>query len=1069
VIRLIRFTLAILIAVSAFSQTPAGRYAVFLADQPLAARYTSRAEMQSAQANSYRQQIEAAQRTVRNELATKNIQVTGSVSTLLNAVFVMAPAGRISELAAIPGVTGVVPLHRRQLLLNRATTLMNGPQAWNISGGFANAGKGMKIGILDTGIDQTHPALQDSSLQTPSGYPICSGSDCAFTSNKVIVARSYIKQLAAGSDPKNPAADSRPDDYSPRDHVGHGTATATSAAGNTATGAVTINGMAPKAYLGNYRVLGSPTVNDGTTDDILVLALQDALNDGMDVVSLSVGGTALTGPLDTGAACGQPVGVPCDVAASAFEAAAQKGLIIVAAAGNSGEDGFNYPTFNSINSPGDAPSVIAAGATTNSHFFVSTVSVAGNSSLSAIQAVPGDSGAPDTALSAPLVDVTQLGNDGLACAGLPAGSLTGKVALIERGTCNFSVKMADAVNAGAVGIVFYMSDSTAPFGPGGLGSFNQLAVMVANSDGLSLKRLVDSQSSTPVTINPLLEKSTSAFNAVAGFSSAGPAIGSYGIKPDLLATGTQMYMGAQSFDPLGGLYSPSGYTVASGTSFSTPLIAGAAALVKQNHPGYSAAQVRSVLINSAAQDVVTDDSGSAVGILQTGPGRLVADLAIQANISFDPPSISFGSIVAGAIPPPRQLQITNNGTSAAALTLSIPQTGQTGTTTVSLDKTTLNLAPGASGTVTLTLPGSVPSPGLYSGAIAVAGGTVPMRVPYMYLVGSGVPANLTPLTGDGDDGTVGQVIPDGQISFKLTDSNGVPVTGAPVVFTPRNGVTLSQASATTDNYGIAQATATVGPRAGNYSILAAAGGITWQFTGSARQAPAITPAGVVDAAAYSTQITPGSYITIFGSGLSDVTDQESTTRLPLALDFVQVSFDVPSAGISVPGRIVYVSPGQVVLQVPWELQGQTSAQVKVTIDFSYGNVVTMPIAGYAPAFFQVAGVVAATDPGGKVITNANPAVRGQTISLYANGLGPVNNQPPSGEPAPSSPLATTTTTPAVTIGGQSAPVVFSGLTPGLPGLYQINATVPASLTVGNQPIQVQIGNQTSKASVLPVQ
>src|SRR5947199_209016 len=80
------------------------------------------------------------------------------------------------------------------------------------------------------GIDQTHPALQDSTLSMPAGVPTCTDGHpedrTNFTNSKVIVARSYIRQIAAGSSATNPAADSRPDDFSPRDHEGHGTAIA---------------------------------------------------------------------------------------------------------------------------------------------------------------------------------------------------------------------------------------------------------------------------------------------------------------------------------------------------------------------------------------------------------------------------------------------------------------------------------------------------------------------------------------------------------------------------------------------------------------------------------------------------------------------------------------------------------------------------------------------------------------------------------------------------------------------------------------------------------------------------
>ena len=147
-----------------------------------------------------------------------------------------------------------------------------------------------------------------------------------------------------------------------------------------------------------------------------------------------------------------------------------------------------------------------------------------------------------------------------------------------------------------------------------------------------------------------------------------------------------------------------------------------------------------------------------------------------------------------------------------------------------------------------------------------------------------------------------------------------------------------------------------------------------------------------------------------------------------------------------------------------------SAQVKVTIDFSNGNVVSAPLADYAPAFFEISpGVAAALDAGFDLITGANPAVHGNKIFLYANGLGPVTNQPASGDPAPLSPLAETTTIPMVTIGGRNATVSSSALAPGVAGLYEIEVTVPAELTAGTYQVSVTIGTKTSKSSSLPVQ
>src|ERR1700719_2338327 len=243
--------------------------------------------------------FETHRQALRAQRARRNICITRSTKIQLNAVYVTAPKKRLDELKALPGVKGVVALRWRRLNLNRATQLVNAPAAWTALGGVQNAGAGIKIAIIDTGIDQTHPAFQDSSIAMPAGYPICSGSDCAFTSNKVIVARSYVRLVAAGSDPQNPAADSRPDDYSPRDRIGHGTAVASCAAGmpSLSPAGLTLTGVAPKAYLGNYKIFGSPEVNESTPDDPIIMALEDALNDHMDIASLSLGSPATSRPL----------------------------------------------------------------------------------------------------------------------------------------------------------------------------------------------------------------------------------------------------------------------------------------------------------------------------------------------------------------------------------------------------------------------------------------------------------------------------------------------------------------------------------------------------------------------------------------------------------------------------------------------------------------------------------------------------------------------------------------------------------------------------------------------------
>ena len=761
-----------------------GRYAVILTDPSVAKHAAALGGTRGAAAANYRGQVVASQATLRQQLEKRNLRVTGAAQTLLNAVFVAASNDEAAQLRALPGVKAVAPLHRYRMLLDQAVQLTNVPAAWSQLGGTANAGAGVKIAILDNGIDQTHPAFQDASLQRPAGYPICDVQQnwkCAdFTNNKVIVARSYVPTLAAGTQP-NPAADSRPDDPSPRDRMGHGTALAMIAAGMTNAGPLaTITGVAPKAFLGNYKVFGTPGVNDFTYGDIIIQALEDALSDGMDIAVLSLGGPALSGPLDEATACVDATGSDfCDPEAAAVEAAVQSGMSVVVAAGNDGGSGLNTPTLNSISSPATAPSAIAAGASTNSHTLVLTVQVQGANvpqNLQSIAAEYGDGPERMAPLTAPLRDVSTLDGTGYACSPLPAGSLDGTIALIVRSVCSFAAKVLNAQEAGAVGVILIQqSGEGAAISPGGLYGTLTPTVMIGDTVGQSLRSYLASNPGSTATINPALP-SVSAYNEVAWFSSHGPSI-DLRLKPELVAVGTDMYMAAQRFDPNGVMYDPSGYTVAGGTSFSTPMIAGALALVKQAHPEFTTWQLKSAVVNTATQDV-TENGGSA-SVVSAGNGKLSVGDALQAAVTVNPATISFGALTSGITPTPQKLTLHYSGTSAATLTLAaVAVNGNP----PSLDKTILTVAPGqADPTVTLTLPSSVPSTGIYEGRIVIQGAGATVRVPYLYVVGDGNPNDLLAL-GDGFDGTVGQMIPTGGFALKLIDSSGVPVAGWPVSF-----------------------------------------------------------------------------------------------------------------------------------------------------------------------------------------------------------------------------------------------------------------------------------------------
>ena len=344
------------------------------------------------------------------------------------------------------------------------------------------------------------------------------------------------------------------------------------------------------------------------------------------------------------------------------------------------------------------------------------------------------------------------------------------------------------------------------------------------------------------------------------------------------------------------------------------------------------------------------------------------------------------------------------------------------------------------------------------------------------MVGDGVAANIAPVVGDGFEGAINET--DWLMGFKVVDRYGVPVSNSPVRFRVVQGSgKISQADATTDVLGIAAANVTLGPEIGAQQFSGEVTGtdLVVDFFGRARQAPAIATNGVVNAASFQVGpgVAPGSYATIMGSDLSDSLKVFGTSYLPVSLAGVSVSFDAPGSGLSVPGHLHFVNDNQVNVQVPWEFQGLNSVKMKVSVGSVQSAVYTVPLSDYSPGIFEfddVSGrrLAAAVNTQGQVVTVANPVARGGAISLYANGLGPVDNQPASGEPTPADRYATTSKPVGVTIGGKRANVIFSGLSPYYVGLYQVNLEIPADLTAGVQPVVVNVNGIDSKVSNIPV-
>lgn len=1066
-------------AIPAFAGERLTRYAIVLADPSIAEVIRSRQALQSPAASSHRRRLQAAHQNLRAALDQRKVRVNGSVQTLANAIFVETAPENVAALRAMPGVKYVQEMMRIQRKMDKALPLVNAPAAWTAVGGVNSAGAGMRIAIIDSGIDQAHPSFKDASLSTPAGFPICNGDDCKYATNKIIAVRSYVNKLVfAYTD------DTRPDDVTPRDRVGHGTAAAMVAAGVplTSNGA-TISGVAPKAFLGNYKIYGTPGVNDYTYDDIVIQALNDAFNDGFDVAMLASARPASWSAADAGTVCGKNAGVPCDVLTDAVATATLRGMTVVVSAGNDGTAGGKSPTLNTINTPASAPTAIAVGSTTNSHSFFASVSAASSAPDNArnLAALLGRDG-PRLArpLTAPMRDVTALQDDGRACAALPAGSLSGAIALILRGSCTYETKVNIAQNAGALAVVVYNADGDdsviPPF------SVQQTAIAMAfigNASGRNLKAYLASTPGAAITIDPKLLTFDNAADEIAYFSSEGPNIGDSAIKPDLVAVGTELWVATQSLDPNGDMYDASGFTSTQGTSFAASMVAGAAALVRQNRNTLTPAQIKSALVNTASGTITDYDYNNqpiAARAVGAGGGKLNVAEALKANVMFDPPTVSFGSL--SKLPVSKTVTVFNSSAAAVNLSFGITQRDTDAAARVTATPATLAVAAGRSATFQLQLAGTNPAPGMYEGVVTVQGAANAMHIPYMYVVSDFISYNAFSIMGDGFTGVPGGKPNQPYLLMKIIDAYGAPVSDVPVVFKSISGGAIDSATATTDELGVAQAIGILGPKTGEQVFTGQGDGILVEFHGKVIAPPTIRDNGVVNAASgqVGSGLAPGSYISIFGSGLSDVLRVETTASLPLSLASVNVGFDVPGKTESYAGRIHFVSPGQVNVQVPWELQGKTSASMKVSIgDFSSSNY-TVQLNDYSPAFFeyveQASGksLIAALDENFKLLTSTNGAKRGRPIQIYANGLGPVDATQATGEPAPAAePLARTRTLPVVSVGGIPAQVLFSGLAPSFVGLYQLNVVVPDNAPSGIQTLAVSVNGVVAKASSVMVQ
>ncbi len=662
----------------------------------------------SAQALTYRQQISRNQELMKKKiLEFSGAEVLGSTDTLMNTVIARVPAAQYWAVRRLAGVKKVYFSRPKRMLLDQAALIHNAQNLWTAAGGQGNAGHGIKIGIIDSGIEITNPMFSGTGFTAPSGFPKSdTPADLSLTNSKIIVARSYVSLLYYWQ--RNQTA---------VDEIGHGTFVAGCAAGNAVSAPLaSISGMAPGAYLGNYKILGTPGVNDGTTSAAEIAAINDAVADGMDIINLSIGALDYLPPEE-------------DAEYQAINKAVQAGVVVTIAAGNDGS------MTHTVSNPGAIPNAITVGSVTSSREFLAALHTT-NPDQSTIGYLPSEDGIQvqrDDMPSTKIIDVASLDGDGLGCSAFPSASLNGAIALVERGTCTFATKVSNAAGAGATAVVVYNNVPIGMVRMIGLSSAMIPAVMISMNDGVILKQYVDahpSEAQVSIGNSNTFQSVATPARVVSYYSSVGPST-DFGVKPDMVAVGENVYSATQKTLTSGFMYDASGFTVSQGTSFSAPMVAGAAAALKQHFPSLGALAIKSLLTTTAGRNL-TANGTDPPNVLQAGSGLLNMTSAINANAVFSPTSLNFGvHSYDGTLSLSATLTIENISSTSNQFTFGVEPIVAGPTITFSKSRT-VAVPAGSSATMDVLLQITAPATGGFQGFITVTSLSTSFayRIPY---------------------------------------------------------------------------------------------------------------------------------------------------------------------------------------------------------------------------------------------------------------------------------------------------------------------------------------------------
>jgi subtilisin family serine protease len=566
--------------------------------------------------------------------------------TTYGGVAVSLPSNRVAELLKLPGVIAVQRDTLAKPLTDSSPAFIGAPTIYNQLGQTADdAGKGVIVGVLDTGAWPEHPSYVDHG-NLPAPPPKADGTPrtCNFGDNPLTPANDpFVCQhkLISGQQFLATYNAVLGDEFypnSPRDSDGHGTHTSTTAAGGPVAHANplgidrgAIHGIAPGAHVAIYKICGT----QGCFQSDTVQAIGQAILDGVNVINFSVSGG---------------VDPYTDAVELAFLDAYAAGITVAASAGN---DGPGAATVNH-----NSPWVLTVAASTQTRTFRSTITLAGGG---ATLQVSGASITAGIASSAPVVRASDPPYGDAQCIKpVPPGTFTGKIVACER-TPNRALKGFNVMQGGAVGMILYNAFPFDVF-------TDNHWIPTVHIDKPETDQLLAFLTAHPgATASwPQSTKTTWQGDRVTFFSSRGP--GSDWVKPDITAPGLQILAGATPTpNPAEPVLGPPGnlFQVIAGTSMSSPHAAGSAALVKALHPSWTPGQIKSALETTAKTAGVTKSDGQApADPFDVGGGRVDLTKAGDPGLTFDETAADYA---AGAATPLDRIDLNTPSVNAPTM------------------------------------------------------------------------------------------------------------------------------------------------------------------------------------------------------------------------------------------------------------------------------------------------------------------------------------------------------------------------------------------------------------------